>query len=86
MLGKRNSRGKHQADDLKGVNERAEALKAQLVKKTEASELKQYAVWFAVMVASWFAWGEMPFLIIGFVILGLIFGHSADYDGWLEKA
>lgn len=86
MLGKRNSRGKYQADDLKGVNERAEVLKAQLVKKTEASELKQYAVWFAVMVASWFAWGEVPFLIIGFVILGLIFGHSANYDAWLEKA
>jgi len=86
MLAKPNSQGNHVADELIGVNQSAEVLKQQLVKKTEVSETKKYLVWAAVMISSLVALSETPFFIIGFVILGVIFGRSTDYDSWLEKA
>jgi cold shock CspA family protein len=85
ILARRNSQGNLTADELTGVNQKAEVLKKQLRKETEASEMKKYLVWAAVAIGSLVALGTTPFFIIGLVILGVILGRSTDYDSWLEK-
>ncbi|MGL5486856.1 MAG: cold-shock protein, partial [Shewanella sp.] len=45
ILAKRNSKGNYRADELSGLDQRAEKLKKQLVEKTRASKRKRNIVW-----------------------------------------
>ncbi len=85
-LAKRNSKGNFRADDLLGLNQRAEILKKKLVKQTKASKRKRNIIWLIITILSFFALGIEPGFIIVFVIAGFIFGRSTDYDWWLESA
>lgn len=85
-LAKRNSKGNYRADELSGLNQRAEALKKTLVGQTKASKRKRNIVWLVIVLLSLFALGTEPSFIIVLIILGFIFGRSTDYDYWLERA
>ena len=85
-LAKRNSKGNFRADELSGLNQRAEALKKKLSEQTRASKTKRNIVWLIVFVSSLVAIEMEPFFIIVLVIIGFIFGRSTDYDCWLESA
>jgi len=85
-LAKRNSKGNYRADELSGLNQRAEALKKKLVGQTKASKRKRNIVWLVIAVLSFFALGTEPGFIIALIIVGFIFGRSTDYDYWLERA
>lgn len=85
-LAKRNSKGNYRADELSGLNERAEALKKKLVEQTRAGKRKRNIIWLTIFILSLFALGTEPGFIIALVIIGVIFGRSTDYDYWLERA
>ncbi len=85
-LAKKNSKGVYRADELSGLNQRAEALKKKLVKQTKASKRKRNNVWLLMVILSVFSLGIAPDFIIVFIIVGFIFGRSADYGHWLERA
>jgi cold shock CspA family protein len=84
-LAKRNSKGNYRADELSGLNHRAEVLKKKLVEQTKASKRKRNIVWLIVAILSIVALGTEPGFIIGLIIVGFIIGRSTDYDYWLER-
>lgn len=84
-LAKRNSKGNYRADELSGLNQRAEALKKELVEQTNASIRKRNIVWSVIVALSFFALVTEPFSIVLLLIFGFLFGRSTDYDYWLER-
>lgn len=84
-LAKRNSKGNYRADELSGLNQRAEALKKELVEQTNASIRKRNIVWSVIVALSFFALVTEPFSIVLLLIFGFLFGRSTDCDYWLER-
>ncbi len=84
-IAKRNLKGKLRVDDLSGLNQRAEALKKNLVDKTKMSKRKRNIIWLIVLILSFFALVTEPWFIVALLIIGYFFGRSTDYDSWLEK-
>lgn len=84
-IAKKNLKGNYRADELFGLNQRAEALKKKLVEQTTASKRNRNIVWLVIAVLSFFALGTEPSFIIGLLTVGFIFGRSTDYDYWLER-
>lgn len=87
-LAKRTATGRYTADQLAGLNQRAESLKAELVDQTRASRRKRNLVWSALIVVSLLllSAGTEPAAILILLLAGWIFGRSTDYDYWLQRA
>ncbi|EKO3674173.1 cold shock domain-containing protein [Vibrio metschnikovii] len=85
-LAKRNFKGNYRADDLLGLNARAEALKNKLIKKTTVSKRIRNIIWLIILFLSFLSVGTMPILIIAFIFIGIKFVRSTNYDYWLKKA
>lgn len=89
-IAKRNSKGQYKAEELLGLNQRAEALKRKLAEKTNRSKNKRNIVWLLVLGLSVFLWvgaqvdAIVPIIVL--FVLGFIFGRSTNYDYWLERA
>jgi len=85
-LAKRTPKGQYHAEDLLGLNQRAEARKKAFEKRNKASKWRSRIVWLGVIAASFYA---VPLWIgngVWLLILGIIFGRSRYYGGWLQGA
>jgi Flp pilus assembly protein TadB len=99
-IGRRNSKGKHRANDLQGLNDRAESLKTRLESETDArkkaSKKKRNIIWAVILMLSLFVIGMELDLIIALLtifvllivgaILGCFTNDSTNYDWWLERS
>ena len=85
-LAKKNSKGNFSAEELLGLNQRAEAVKKKRLEQTKASKRKRNIVCLIILLFAIFVARSVPIFIIGLVIIGLISGRSVDYDHWLERA
>lgn len=84
-LAKRTSTGPFRADQLMGLNERAESLKKELAARAGASKRKRNIVWAAVIALSLASLNAAPGAIIVWVVAGFICGRSTDYGSWLQS-
>lgn len=90
-VAKRHSRGTYHADDLQGLNQRANTLKHAMLEKTAQSKKKRNAIWLAVLAGLGGCWVSLPFLYLcllvpAFLTVLIIFGCSQDFDSWLQPA
>ncbi|MBN2964992.1 cold shock domain-containing protein [Sulfurospirillum sp. T05] len=89
-IGKKNVKGSHEAEALRGINVRAKALKLHLMKKTKSAKKKRAIFWFVVLVGVMGLWiFKENIAIFGTVVLlfGAFFlSHATDYDEWLKEA
>jgi cold shock CspA family protein len=85
-LARRTAKGRYRANELLGLNQRAELLKNELTEQTKASKRKRNIIWAGVTILSIFAGGTAPGGILVLLAVGFIFGRSTNYDDWLERA
>lgn len=90
IVARRSPKGAFNAEDLCGLNQRAEAEKQRLVELNNQSKRKRNIVWTAIvgLSAILLAIGGSDMFIVIFIALlvGLVFGQSTDYDYWLQRA
>jgi cold shock CspA family protein len=80
-LAKRNSKGNLRLDDLTGLNQRAEALKNELIAKNKK---RRNIVWLTVFLLSLFSLTEPGLIIIYVIGAFVLLWHFTDYDWWLN--
>lgn len=95
-VAKKNSLGKFSINDLKGIHQRAEQLKAELKKKTDASFRNAVVVWIITLflcVAMLAGGGDNESSRSGFIplivaIVGIWLGVAinTNHDAWLERS
>lgn len=84
-LAKRNATGGYSKESLSSLQPRINELKQSLLAKTKASKTKRNIVWLFVSIFSIASIPSVPGLIILFLILGIIFGRSSNFDYLLEQ-
>jgi cold shock CspA family protein len=96
-IAKRNSNGQYKADDLSGLNQRAESLKEELVKETNRNRKKRNilhtsAITLSIPFIIWTFLAKNPIILLPIFLIFLIeaiiiyFHYTAEYGSWLERA
>lgn len=92
IVARRSPKGEYRADELCGLNQRAEAEKQWLLKLNNQSKRKRHILWAviiglsAILLAIGDDGGGIFIVIFISVLVGLAFGRSTDYDYWLQRA
>lgn len=90
IVARRSPKGAFNAEDLCGLNQRAEAEKQRLVELNNRSKRKRNLVWAviaglsAILLA--IGGGDMFMVIFIALLVGLVFGQSTDHDDWLQRS
>ncbi|HMW50174.1 MAG TPA: cold shock domain-containing protein [Marinagarivorans sp.] len=84
-VAKKNSIGKHHAEDLKGLNQRAEEMKIRLIERTKESKRFRNKAWWFLGFLSFLSLFIFPFVAILFLIIGYFIGQTNEYGRWLQR-
>ncbi len=87
-IAKKTTHGKYKKEDFRGLNDRANTLKSELILKTSKSSNTKLISWTILLAIVFitFLVNQGVGMVVGFlgIVLGLMIIRSVDYDSWLE--